>query len=158
MLRLVLTYLLFVSLAFWMGGFSLYFGVVVRLGDQVIGGTEQGFITRQISWWLNIAGLVTIGLMSVHLFFHRSWVLILSLTAVAVTHAFLMYRHYQLELLLDPNSMAVLDRPRFELLHENYEFLSGCQWLAAMIYLGGLIYSISKSPAVPNSCSTLPAP
>jgi hypothetical protein len=158
MLRLALTYLLFVSLAFWMGGFSLYFGVVVRIGDQVIGGTEQGFITRQISWWLNIAGLVTIGLMSVHLFFHRSWVLILSLTAVAVTHAFLMYRHSQLESLLDPNSMAVLDRPRFEVLHENYEFLSGCQWLAAMFYLGGLIYSISKSPEVPSPYSTLPAP
>jgi hypothetical protein len=85
-------------------------------------------------------------------------VLILSLTAVAVTHAFLMYRHSQLESLLDPNSMAVLDRPRFEVLHENYEFLSGCQWLAAMFYLGGLIYSISKSPEVPSPYSTLPAP
>lgn len=150
MLRLVLTYLLFVSFAFWMGGFSLYFGVVVRIGDQVIGGTEQGFITRQISWWLNIAGLVTIGLMSAHLFFHRSWILVLSLMAIALTHGFLMYRHHQLESLLEPESMTVLDPPRFALLHENYEFLSGCQWLAAMIYLGGLLYSISKLRAAPN--------
>jgi len=150
MLRFALTYLLLVALAFWMGGFSLYFGVVVRIGDQVIGGTEQGFTTRQISWWLNIAGLVTIGLMWLHLCFHRSWILILSLLAVSVTHGWLMFRHSQLEALLDPESMSVLDAPRFAVLHENYEFLSGCQWLAAMIYLAGLLAAISKSPAPPD--------
>lgn len=154
MLRIVLTYLLIISFAFWMGGFSLYFGVVVRIGDEVVGGTEQGFITRQVSWWLNIAGLVTIGLMSLHLYFHRSLILILSLLAVAVTHGFLIIRHNQLEALLEPDSMTVLDPPRFALLHENYEFLSGCQWLAAMIYLGALLYSISKLPVKPNLSST----
>lgn len=149
MIRLMLTYLLLVSFAFWMGGFSLYFGVVVRIGDQVVGGTEQGFITRQISWWLNIAGLVSITLMGLHLWFHRSWVLVLSLVAVVVTHGFLMVRHHQLESMLDPEGMAVLDPGRFAVLHENYEFLSGCQWLAAMIYLGGLLYAISPAPAKP---------
>lgn len=141
MVRSALTYLLLVALAFWMGGFSFYFGVVVRIGDQVIGGTEQGFITRQVSWWLNIAGLVTLGLMCVHLYFHRSWVLGLSLLGMSITHGLLMLRHSQLESLLDPEGMSVLDPQRFALLHENYEFLSGCQWLAAMIYLGGLVYT-----------------
>jgi hypothetical protein len=145
MFRSALTYLLVVAFAFWMGGFSFYFGVVVRIGDQLIGGTEQGFITRQISWWLNIAGLVTIVLMSIHLRFQRSWVLILSFAAITGTHALLIFRHYQLESLLDPEAMSILDRQRFEALHENYEFLSGCQWLAAMIYLAGLLYSIADS-------------
>lgn len=145
MLRLALTYLLFVAFAFWMGGFSFYFGVVVRIGDTVVGGTEQGFITRQITWWLNIAGLVAIGLMAIHLFFHRSWLLILSLVAVAVTHGLLMYRQSQLEALLDPDAMSVLAPQRFAVLHENYEFLSGCQWLAAMIYLGGLLHVLTAS-------------
>jgi hypothetical protein len=150
MFRAGLTYLLLISFAFWMGGFSFYFGVVVRIGDAVIGGTEQGFITRQISWWLNIAGLVTIALMILHLFFQRSWVLVLSCAAIAVTHAILMFRHSQLEALLDPETMSVLDSQRFAVLHENYEFLSGCQWLAAMIYLGGLVYgwTISQGSAL----------
>jgi hypothetical protein len=119
MLRLAPTYLLFVAFAFWMGGFSFYFGVVVRIGDTVVGRTEQGFITRQITWWLNIAGLVAIGLMAIHLFFHRSWLLLLSLLAVSVTHGWLMFRHSQLEAILDPNSMSILDAPRFAVLHEN---------------------------------------
>ena len=112
---------------------------------------RSGFITRQISWWLNIAGLVTIGLMGLYLCFQRSWILILSLVAVAVTHGFLMYRHSQLEALLDPAAMSVLDPQRFAVLHENYEFLSGCQWLAAMIYLGGLLRLLAQ-PAASAEC------
>lgn len=145
MVRSALTYLLLVVFAFWMGGFSFYFGVVVRIGDQVIGGTEQGFITRQVSWWLNLAGLATLGLMCLHLYFHRSWVLGLSLLGMASTHGLLMFRHRQLESLLDPEGMSILDPQRFALLHENYEFISGCQWLAAMIYLGGLVSLLSRS-------------
>lgn len=153
MFRFVLTYLLLVAFAFWMGGFSLYFGVVVRIGDGLIGGTEQGFITRQVSWWLNIAGLVTLGLMAVHLYFVRTWVLVLSLLGIAVTHGVLMFRHQQLEGLLDPDSMSVLDPQQFAVLHENYEFLSGCQWLAAMIYLGGLLLAIFRAGGTTSQAS-----
>ncbi len=147
MIRTVLGYLLLVAFAFWMGGFSFYFGVVVRIGDSVIGGTEQGFITRQVSWWLNLAGLVTLALMCAQLYFHRSWVSGLSLLGLAVTHVLLMVRHSELESLLDPESMSVLDPQRFAVLHENYEFLSGCQWLAAMIYLGGWVHAWTRSQA-----------
>lgn len=157
MLRASITYLLLVAFAFWMGGFSFYFGVVVRIGDQVIGGTEQGFITRHVTWWLNLAGLATLGLMCVHLYFHRSWVLGLSLLGMAITHGLLMFRHSQLEGLLDPGGMSVLEPERFALLHENYEFLSGCQWLAAMVYLGGLLFALDKSRTFPNPSSSNPA-
>ncbi len=154
MLRNILTYLLLVAFAFWMGGFSFYFGVVVRIGDDVIGGTEQGFITRQISWWLNVAGVVTLALMGAHLYFCRTGVLLLSLLGMLITQGLLMFRHSQLEALLDPESMSVLDAERFALLHENYEFLSGCQWLAAMIYLGGLVYALSRLGAGPGPSQT----
>ena len=40
--------------ATWWGGLTFYSVVVVPIGSEQIGSTEQGFITQQVTWWHNL--------------------------------------------------------------------------------------------------------
>src|SRR2546428_9021513 len=54
-------FLVLAALMFWQGGFTFYAAVVVPVGQQVLGSDlEQGFITRQVTQWLNVAGAVAL--------------------------------------------------------------------------------------------------
>src|SRR5437667_11660411 len=47
------------ALMFWQGGFTFYASVVVPVGQSVLQShLEQGFITRQVTNYLNLAGAV----------------------------------------------------------------------------------------------------
>src|SRR5579871_1207813 len=60
-LILVRRYLVLTALMFWQGGFTFYAAVVVPIGTAQLGGaTEQGFITRHVAWYLNVAGAVAL--------------------------------------------------------------------------------------------------
>lgn len=56
-------WLLLWALMFWQGGFTFYGGVVVPVGSAVLGSDrEQGFITRQVTNYLNLAGAVALAI------------------------------------------------------------------------------------------------
>src|SRR4051812_37491119 len=58
MLRRFLVVALF---AFWMGGFTFYIGVAIPVASEVLGSHRAaGFITQQVTQWLNLAGVVTL--------------------------------------------------------------------------------------------------
>src|SRR5439155_5028550 len=49
------------GLMFWQGGFTFYAAVVVPVGQQELGShLQQGFITRQVTNYLNLAGAVAL--------------------------------------------------------------------------------------------------
>src|SRR5437588_3457741 len=49
------------ALMFWQGGFTFYAAVVVPIGQDVLGShLEQGFITRRVTVYLNLAGAVAL--------------------------------------------------------------------------------------------------
>src|SRR3954471_15293662 len=53
--------LLVFALMFWQGGFTFYSAVVVPIGTDVLGSAaEQGWITRRVTVWLNVAGAVAL--------------------------------------------------------------------------------------------------
>jgi hypothetical protein len=54
-------FLAFAAVAFWLGGFTFYAGVVIPVGIRVLGGhVRQGFITQQVTQWINVAALCAI--------------------------------------------------------------------------------------------------
>src|SRR5262245_18710773 len=54
-------FLVLAALMFWQGGFVFYAAVVVPIGQQVLHSpTEQGFITRRVTVFLNLAGAATL--------------------------------------------------------------------------------------------------
>ena len=52
---LVRRFLVLVALMFWLGGFTFYAGVVVPVGQNVLGGSAQADVTRQVSIYLNLS-------------------------------------------------------------------------------------------------------
>src|SRR5690606_34269923 len=64
-LKLFRRYVVLVALMFWMGGFTFYTAVVVPEGTRVLGSPlRQGFITREVTWWLNVSGAVALAILA----------------------------------------------------------------------------------------------
>ena len=58
-------FLVLVALMFWLGGFTFYAAVVVPVGQEDLGShLEQGFITRQVTKYLNLSGAIALLLLA----------------------------------------------------------------------------------------------
>src|SRR5207249_5735772 len=62
-MRLIRRYLVVAALMFWQGGFTFYAGVVVPIGQEMFG-KEQGFLTREVTDYLNLSGAVALLLLA----------------------------------------------------------------------------------------------
>jgi hypothetical protein len=52
-------FLFVAAVAFWIGGFTFYGSIVIPTGIQVLHGhVKQGFITQQVTNWLNLSGVI----------------------------------------------------------------------------------------------------
>src|SRR6516165_1555208 len=56
-------FLVLSALFFWQGGFTFYASVVVPVGQEVFGHLRQGFITRQVTVYLNLSGAIALALL-----------------------------------------------------------------------------------------------
>ena len=142
-------------LALWWGGFTFYTTVVVSVGTAVLhSATKQGFITQQVTHYLNaLAGLALAAIL---------WELVAQdkahnarrvreiawLVAVIALVA-QVFVHHQMTALLDVPHREVLDEIRFYQWHRFYLCLATVQWLGSSI----LLVSVSSSP-----CPTCPTP
>ena len=138
------------AFAFWMGGFSFYGGVVVTIGAKVLAGGEHefGFITRQVTVWLNIAGAIALVVFLLDWAMDREvlppfgrWTLFAVWLAMAVMHGGLVAVHRRMDGLLDPDSQSIRQLTRFHQLHSSYLMISGLQWAASLILLIGTLYT-----------------
>src|SRR5437764_1383870 len=58
-------YLVLLTLMFWQGGFTFYAAVVVPIGTEILGSAEeQGWITRRVTVFLNLAGAIALGVLA----------------------------------------------------------------------------------------------
>jgi hypothetical protein len=151
-------WLLLWALMFWQGGFMFYGGVVVPVGSAVLGSDrEQGFITRRVTNYLNLAGAVALAAWGWDLSTTRGvspggrrlrwaiWVgLVLSL-------ALLAWLHPRLDALLAPEDATVLDRRRFRSLHERYLVVSTVQWVGCLLLTALTIRAWRQEDALPAS-------
>jgi hypothetical protein len=136
-------YLALAALLFWQGGFTFYAAVVVPIGQQVLGShLEQGFITREVTGWLNLSGVVALPLLAGELVLARDpcrvrrWLRASLWLLMALTLAGLYLLHARLDPYLDPVEHTLDNRQAFRPLHRLYLWTNTVQWLAAVVYLG----------------------
>src|SRR6266540_2071258 len=107
-MSLIRRFLVLVALMFWQGGFTFYAAVVVPVGQEVLGShLQQGFITRQVTNYLNLAGAVALiplvwdVVASADPTVRRRQLRWLMLLGIGVTMAWLAWLHGRLDGLLD---------------------------------------------------------
>jgi hypothetical protein len=166
MVRIARRLLLIVSLMFWQGGFTFYASVVVPVGAEVLGShTEQGFVTRQVTNWLNVAGAVTLPILAWDLAVSadtaswRRWLRWSTWAVAVVSLGSLVFLHQRLDALLDPGKFLVLDSTTFRSHHSLYLWISTLQWAAALVYLAATLMAWRREdragagpPQDRNSC------
>ena len=124
-------FLLFVALMFWQGGFMFYGSIVVPVGQEVLGShLQQGYITRSVTNYLNLAGVVALvfwawEIASVK---GRNWLQWGLWIVLTLTLGLLAWLHLRMDELLDMDSFRVLDSSRFYDLHRWYLIISTLQW------------------------------
>jgi hypothetical protein len=143
--------LLIVSLMFWQGGFTFYASVVVPVGAEVLGShTQQGFITRQVTNWLNVAGAVSLPILAWDLAIStdtmawRRWVRWSTWVVALVSLGSLVVLHQRLDALLDPGRFLVLDSASYHGHHTLYLWISTLQWAAAVVFLAATLMAWRK--------------
>jgi hypothetical protein len=123
---------------FWQGGFTFYSGVVVPLGQETFGPVDQGFLTRQVTNYLNLSGLIAIPILVWELCVSRDpsrlrrrlrWGLLILTATLLVA---LMGLHIQMDALLDSENMQLLDRRLFRINHRIYLWVSTVQWACCL--------------------------
>ena len=151
MFRAISLYVTLLLWAVWLGGFVFYFGVVVPTGGRIVGGTEQGFVTQKVTDWLNLIGAASLVIFLAQALLSKSRLLLATWGVMLVCQITLFLMHWQLDLLADAKTMAISDSKRFGSLHETYELVATALWIAGMVYLGGLVWSMGRVRAVSES-------
>jgi hypothetical protein len=134
-------FLVLAALMFWQGGFTFYAGVVVPIGADVLGSAqEQGFITRHVTGYLNLAGVLALGLLGWDVVAARDakgwrrWARRLAWAGMVLALAFLMWLHPHLDQLLDAQTGRIRERSFFRTGHRWYLWVSTAQWALAILY------------------------
>ena len=114
---------------------TFYAIVVVPVANSILPSGEQGFVTQEVTNWMNRLGVLVLLILVANALYLRSrafWgvcaILIASYVALFVVHG-------QIDQLLDPSAFAVADQERFQSLHERYLIVVTTQWFAALAAL-----------------------
>ena len=125
--------------AVWFGGFTFYAAVVVPIGTELIGTSEQGIVTQTVSNWLNgLGGITLVGLawLSFAVFsnswLQRLWGLLL------LTWLGLLGIHPILDTLIETATYEIQDPLRFYFWHRIYLWIHTLQWFASIAFVGVL--------------------
>jgi hypothetical protein len=134
-------FLVMAALSFWQGGFTFYAAVVVPVGQQVFGHLRQGFITRQVTVYLNLAGAAALLVLVWDLLAARDparWRRMLlrgSWVGMLLTLLWLVWLHPRMDELLVPKGRIILDQEMFRSQHRLYLWVSTVQWGCGLVYL-----------------------
>jgi hypothetical protein len=120
-------YLVVLAIALWLGGFTFYALVVVPTGAEVLGGTiEQGFVTQQVTRYLNWIALGALAILLWNLAVQRGKLLAATWVGMLLAQVLLFALHGPLDARLDPATHDVASD--FHYLHEVYLWIAAIQW------------------------------
>jgi hypothetical protein len=135
--------LVILSLTLWFGGFTFYSLVVIHTGHRVLGSrVEVGFLTQEVTRWLNLIGLPTLLLLLWNVF--AGWRsqrrivrigLVSTWAIIAGVQVALFALHPAIDRLLDPETHTITHKAQFKSLHLLYMNLSTAQWIAVILYV-----------------------
>jgi len=140
-MTLLRRFVVLAALMFWLGGFTFYVSVVVPVGTEVLGSAlRQGFITRQVTVWLNLSGAIGLGVLAGELQLTRdrsghrlaAWV---SWGFMTVCQGVLFWLHGRLDALMQTRGMIVHDPAAFYFPHRIYLWAHTLQWFAGLVFL-----------------------
>ena len=124
----------------WWGAFTFYAGIVVTIGMRVLGShIEMGFITQQVTAYLNIFSLIVFLIFAYCLhneeFTENS--LVEQITAISIIgfQLLLFLLHFYLTDLLDFEKHTILNQDNFYLLHRIYLIIETLIWLVVSILI-----------------------
>jgi hypothetical protein len=142
MVRLLRRFLVVAALMFWQGGFTFYASVVVPIGAEVLGSdADQGFITRRVTNWLNIAGVAALAIVAWDIAASgkdvrwRWWLRWTAWLMAVVTLLVLLDLHQRLDSLIDADEFRNHHREEFRGHHRVYLWTSTVQWGAMVVWL-----------------------
>ncbi len=143
---------------FWQGGFTFYAAVVVPVGQEELGShLVQGFITRRVTNYLNLAGAVALVPLAWDVAadpsVKRRRARGLCWLGMAAALAALVWLHPRLDALLDLDSQTLLNRKSFRAGHRWYLWISTVQWALAVAYTALTVWAWSG-----ESAKAAPAP
>ena len=124
------------ALAFWIGGTTFYALIVVPTGTRVLGGTEQGFLTEQVTRQLNWIGVATLVILLPCM--RKSWFHATSWLVLAATVAALFALHPRVGAHLNHAEQSVTDYDGFYAWHRLYLIVTAVQWLTGLVQLWSL--------------------
>lgn len=140
---IVWRWILLAAYAFWLGGFVFYAAVVVPIGTDVLQSrVEQGFITRQVSYWINVSGAVALTLFALDLLMpprRMRWGMLSLWLGMAIAQGVLMWMHPRIDMHMDLETHRVLERTIFRPMHKIYLWTHTVQWLIGCVYLALLL-------------------
>ncbi|HEV3415682.1 MAG TPA: hypothetical protein VG056_02670 [Pirellulales bacterium] len=142
------------GLGLWLGGFTFYGAVVIKVGEAVLGSHRPvGFITQEVSHWLNLIGAVAVALLLWNIAAEwaavgpwrrfglaATWIIMVAgLAALVVIHRFL-------DGVLEVETQEILNYKQFIWLHRFYLAISTIQWAAGLLHAWLLL--LPSSPAL----------
>jgi len=135
----------------WLGGFTIYTAVVLRVGGKIVGGLEQGYITQAVTGKLHWIALVMAMAILLDTTLHRRWVSkkVVRLrwgigVGMLVVLGFLFPIHAELSSLMDGVGFVKPDPEVFQPLHGRYQSIVTLIWLGAMVDLGLMLHCHRK--------------
>jgi hypothetical protein len=129
-----------IALSIWWGAFTFYAGIVVPLGMRVLGShTEMGFITQQVTVYLNVFSLIIFLFYAYCLhnevFTANSLVeQIIVISIIGFQLLLFLLHNYQTDL-LDFEHHKIINRDNFYLLHRIYLIIETLIWIVVSFVL-----------------------
>jgi hypothetical protein len=153
------------ALAFWQGGFTFYAAVVVPIGTAILGSAvNQGFITREVTTYLNLAGAVALPVLLWDVVANGEtwrkraprlalWVgLAVTLLVLAYLHPILAERMERAE----PERFHIHERALFRRLHKGYLWTATVQWGFGLLFLAWSVADWRRRDRAPSSVGQAP--
>jgi hypothetical protein len=137
-------FLVLAVLLFWLGGFTFYSSVVVFVGQAQLGHRAQGFITREVTVYLNLAAAAALPVLAWDLaaLGQRSRQRALLWTCWAgmlATLGLLIPLHMVLGDMMVWESHSLTDPRLFRTLHRVYLWVNTVQWGCGVLYALGTL-------------------
>jgi hypothetical protein len=129
-----------IALSLWWGAFTFYAGIVVPVGMNLLGShTEMGFITQQVTIYINIFSLI------IFLFFayclkneelttHKLVEEIVIISLIGFQLLLFLLHNYQTDL-LDFENHKIINRDNFYLLHRIYLIVETLIWAVVSVLI-----------------------